>query len=119
MKKSGGGIIDSNRVKGQNLVLKNHPDCVGRDRGENSLGYNVGMNRPRGLLLTAWIMVVLMVAGWVRAYFWPHHANLAHPSAHLHDFITVFHLIITIAAFVCIFYYARGGKWARIAVETR
>jgi hypothetical protein len=61
-------------------------------------------------------MVVLMVAGWVRAYFWPRHANLAHPSAHLHDFITVFHLIITIAAFVCIFYYARGRNWARIAV---
>ena len=61
-------------------------------------------------------MVVLMVAGWVRGYFWPHHANLAHPSAHLHAFITGLLVMVRIAAFVCIFYYARGRNWARIAV---
>ena len=57
-----------------------------------------------------------MVAGWVRGYFWPQHANLAHPSAHLHAFITGLLVMVRIAAFVCIFYYARGRNWARIAV---
>jgi hypothetical protein len=79
-------------------------------------GYNVRMSRPRGLLLTAWMMVALMVAGWVRGYYWPHHAHLAHPSAHLHVFTTIFLLVINIIVFVCIFYYVRGRNWARIAV---
>jgi len=87
-----------------------------RDSGENSLGYNVRMNRPRGLLLTAWIMVALMVAGWVRGYYWPHHAHLVHPLAHLRVFTTIFLLVVNVIVFVCIFYYARGRNWARIAV---
>ena len=61
-------------------------------------------------------MVVLLVAGWVRGYFWPHHANLAHPSSHLHALITGLLVMVRVVAFVCIFYYARGRNWARIAV---
>ena len=55
-------------------------------------------------------------AGRVRGYYWPHHAHLAHPSAHLHVFTTIFLLVINIIVFVCIFYYVRGRNWARIAV---
>ena len=42
--------------------------------------------------------------------------NLAHPSAHLHAFITGLLVMVRIVAFVCIVYYARGRNWARIAV---
>lgn len=70
------------------------------------------MNRPKGLLLTAWIMVALVVAGWLRGKYWP---PPDHP-AHLHTFTIVLLLVIRITAFVCIFYYVRGRNWARIAV---
>ena len=84
-----------------------------RRRGsENSLGYNVRMNRPKGLLLTAWIMVALVVAGWLRQQYFPPRPHIAH----LHAFTTVVGLVIRITAFVCIFYYVRGRNWARIAV---
>jgi hypothetical protein len=61
-------------------------------------------------------MVGLMVAGWLRMYYWPHHAQLAHPHAHLHVFTTVTLLVLNILVFVCIFYYVKGRNWARIAV---
>jgi hypothetical protein len=70
------------------------------------------MNRPNGLLLTAWIMVALTVAGWLRQQYFPPHPHIAH----LHAFTTVVGLVIRITAFVCIFYYVRGRNWARIAV---
>jgi peptidoglycan/LPS O-acetylase OafA/YrhL len=74
------------------------------------------MNRPKGLLLTAWIMVALMVAGWVRMYFWPHHAHLAHPPAYFHVVTAVIVFLFNITSFVFIFYYVSGRNWARIIV---
>jgi hypothetical protein len=61
-------------------------------------------------------MVALVAVGWLRMYYWPHHAQLTHPHAHLHVFTTVFLVVLNIIEFVCIFYYARGRNWARIAV---
>ncbi len=72
------------------------------------------MNR-RTLVLTAWIMVALF-GGWVRVYFWPNHAHLTHPHAHLRFFTNVILLLFNIVEFVCISYYVRGRNWARIAV---
>ena len=66
------------------------------------------MNRPNGLLLTAWIMVVLEVAGWIQQY-WPH-------PVHLHTFSIAALLVVRLISFVCIFYYAQGQNWARIFV---
>jgi hypothetical protein len=74
------------------------------------------MKSPKGLLLTAWIMVGLVVAGWLRMYYWPHHAQLAHPHAYLRVFTTATLLVLNIVEFVCIFYYVKGRNWARIAV---
>jgi hypothetical protein len=61
-------------------------------------------------------MVALLLAGWMRGYLWPHHAQLAHPHPHLHPLIAVFLLVVRITAFFCIFYYVRGRNWARIVV---
>ena len=73
------------------------------------------MNRPQGLLLTAWIMVALLVAGWLRSFYRvPTHFAYQHPQWHL--FNTVVFVVLRIIAFVCIVYYARGRNWARIAV---
>ena len=73
------------------------------------------MNRPRGLLLTAWIMVALNITAWILQYR-PHPAH----RAPLHTFtvalFTLALVVIRIGAFVCIFYYVRGRNWARIAV---
>src|SRR5438132_12045843 len=73
------------------------------------------MNRPRGLLLTAWIMVALNITAWILQYR-PH---LAH-RVPLHTFTVVLFtlalVVIRIGAFVCIVYYVRGRNWARIAV---
>jgi hypothetical protein len=74
------------------------------------------MKSPKGLLLTAWIMVGLVVAGWLRMYYWPHHAQLVHPHAYLRVFTTATLLVLNIVEFVCIFYYVKGRNWARIAV---
>jgi len=70
------------------------------------------MNRPKGLQLTAWIMVALVVAGWLRANYWPPHNQ----PAHLHTFTIALLLVVRITAFICIFYYGQGRNWARIAV---
>ena len=101
------------------MCNRGYDSCVltGRRRGsENSLGYNVRMKRPKGLLLTAWIMVGMVVAGWLRMYYWPHHAQPAHPHAHLRVFIGVALLVVNIVEFVCISYYIKGRNWARIAI---
>jgi hypothetical protein len=66
--------------------------------------YNVRMNRPKGLLLTTWIMVALLVAGWLRQQNWPPSPHLAH----LHAFTTVAGLVLRITELVCIFYYVPG-----------
>jgi hypothetical protein len=66
------------------------------------------MNRPKGLLLTAWMMVALELVAWLRQY-WPH-------PVHLHTFSIVGLLVARTVAFICIFYYVRGQNWARIAV---
>jgi len=86
------------------------------DGEQNVLRYNVRMNRPKGLVLTAWIMVALLLAGWMRGYLWPHHAQLAHPHPLGHALIVVFLLIVRLTACVCIFYFVRGRNWARIVV---
>jgi drug/metabolite transporter (DMT)-like permease len=83
-------------------------DCVVSRRSR----YNVRMNRPKGLLVTAWIMVALVVAGWLRGNYWPPRTQ----PAHLHTFTIVLVLVVRITAFVCIFYYAQGRNWARIVV---
>jgi hypothetical protein len=70
------------------------------------------MNRPKGLLLTAWIMVGFLFVGLMRQWFWPPHP----PITHLHAFTTVVGVLIRVTAFACIFYYAQGRNWARIAV---
>ncbi len=74
------------------------------------------MDRPRGLLLTAWIMVALKIVGCLRLFYAPHHAQLTHPPAHLHVVTTTFVSVVNIIVFVCIFYYAQGRNWARIAI---
>jgi len=66
--------------------------------------------------LTAWIMAGLVIVGWLRMYFWPHHASLTHPHPHLRAFNAVFLTALDVIAFVCIFYYARGRNWARMTV---
>jgi drug/metabolite transporter (DMT)-like permease len=72
------------------------------------------MNRPGGLLLTTWMMVALMVVGWVLGS--RHHTQLNSPSSHLNAFTTILMLVVNVIAFVCIFYYFQGRNWARIAV---
>lgn len=56
-----------------------------------------------------------MVVGWLLGYYRPV-PHLTHAPAHLHAFTTILRLAGTVIAFVCIFYYARGRNWARIAV---
>jgi hypothetical protein len=70
------------------------------------------MNRPKGLLLTSWIMVGFLLAGLLRQWFWPPHPHITH----LHTFITIAVMLIRIMALICIFYYFQGRNWARIAV---
>ncbi len=70
------------------------------------------MNRPKGLLVTAWMMVGFLLAGLLRQWFWPPHPHITH----LHAFATIVGMLIRIVALVCIFYYVQGRNWARIAV---
>jgi hypothetical protein len=70
------------------------------------------MNRPKGLLLTAWIMVGFLLAGLLREWFWPPHPHITH----LHTLTSIIGMLIRIAALICIFYYAQGRNLARIAV---
>jgi hypothetical protein len=70
------------------------------------------MDRPKGLLTTAWIMVALLVAGWLRGKYWPPHDQ----PAHLHIFTIVLSLLVRGTSIVCVYYYAQGRNWARIAV---
>jgi len=73
------------------------------------------MNRPKGVLVTAWMMIVLNVTGWILEY-WPQRASLAD----LHEFgfasLALISVAIRITAFVCIYYFVRGRNWARVAV---
>jgi hypothetical protein len=70
------------------------------------------MNRPKGLLITAWIMVGFLLVGLLRQWFWPPHPHITH----LHAFTTVVVALVRVTALVCIFYYVQGRNWARIAV---
>jgi hypothetical protein len=70
------------------------------------------MNRPKGLLVTAWMMVGFLLAGLLRQWFWPPHPHITH----LHAFTTIVGMLIRIVALGCIFYYVQGRNWARIAV---
>ena len=73
------------------------------------------MNRPKGLLVTGWIMIALNVAGWILEY-WPQRAD----PAHLREFgvasLVLISVAIRVSAFVCIYYFVRGRNWARVAV---
>jgi hypothetical protein len=70
------------------------------------------VNRPKGLLLTAWIMVGFLVAGSLRQWL----RSADYPTTHLHTFTIVVGMLIRIAALICIFYYYQGRNWARIIV---
>jgi len=71
------------------------------------------MPRPRGLILTAWIMVFLNTAAWILQY-WPHHYVFRHASTAVVVGLLMF--TARVFAFACIFYYAQGRNWARILV---
>ena len=71
------------------------------------------MPRPRGLILTAWIMVFLNTAAWILQY-WPRRPHHVHTSTVV--FIDLFMFALRVFAFACIFYYAKGRNWARILV---
>jgi hypothetical protein len=73
------------------------------------------MNRPRGLLLTAWIMVFLNTTAWILQY-WPHPAHYVHLRISTAVFVGLLTFTIRVCAFVCVFYYAQGRNWARILV---
>jgi hypothetical protein len=72
------------------------------------------MNRPKGLLLTSWLMAVLSILGWtvidLRSYRPPHHTHSA--------FVILVTIIVTmkIGALICVWYFCQGGNWARVAV---
>jgi hypothetical protein len=74
------------------------------------------MNRPKGLALTAWLMVALSTLGW-SVIDWSRYR-----TPHLHKPRTTFVFFITIivtmkiCGLVCIWYYYEGRNWARIAV---
>jgi hypothetical protein len=71
------------------------------------------MPRPRGLLLTAWIMVFLNTAAWILQYWPDHHVYRQASTA-----VIVGLLMFTarVCGYACIFYYAQGRNWARILV---
>ena len=73
------------------------------------------MIRPKGLLLTAWIMVVLNVTGWILQY-WPRRVHRVHLHAFTVIVFALLLLMIRIGAFVCIYCYVQGRNGARIAV---
>jgi hypothetical protein len=73
------------------------------------------MNRPKGLLLTAWIMVFLNTTAWILQY-WPHRAHYVDLHTSTAVFVGLLMFTIRVCAFVCIFYYAQGRNWARILV---
>jgi hypothetical protein len=72
------------------------------------------MNRPKGLALTAWLMVALSlwslgVINWSKYRNPPHHRG----------FFVLFIMIVVVmksGALICIWYYFQGRNWARIAV---
>jgi hypothetical protein len=73
------------------------------------------MPRPRGLILTAWIMVFLNTAAWILQY-WPPQAHNAHFHTSTKIIVGLFMFAVRVFAFACIFYYAQGRNWARILV---
>jgi hypothetical protein len=74
------------------------------------------MNRPKGLALTAWLMVALSTLGW-SVIDWNGYRNpvLHSPRATFVSFIAVI-VTMKICGLVCIWYYFQGRNWARIAV---
>jgi heme/copper-type cytochrome/quinol oxidase subunit 4 len=71
------------------------------------------MKRPQGILITAWIMVVLNIIPWILQYWLPlsHHVRFLNVVL-----LTLISVIFRIIAFICIFYYAKGRNWARTLV---
>ncbi len=65
------------------------------------------MPRPRGLLLTAWIMVFLNTAAWILQY-WPRRPHHVHTSTVV--FVALLMFTVRVFAFACIFYYAKGPE---------
>jgi hypothetical protein len=74
------------------------------------------MNRPKGLALTAWLMVALSTLGW-SVIDWNRYRNpnLHNPRAAFVFFITII-VTMKICGLVCIWYYYQGRNWARIVV---
>jgi hypothetical protein len=73
------------------------------------------MNRPKGLALTAWLMVALSTLGWSVIDWNRYRNNLHNPRATFVFFITII-VTMKICGLVCIWYYHQGRNWARIAV---
>jgi hypothetical protein len=71
------------------------------------------MNRPKGLALTAWLMVALSTLGW-GVIDWNRYRNphLHNPRATFVFFITII-VTMKICGLVCIWYYYQGRNWAR------
>jgi hypothetical protein len=72
------------------------------------------MNRPKGLALTAWLMVVLSTLGW-SVIDWSRYRN---PHLHHPRLLFFVAIIVTmkICGLICIWSYYQGRNWARIAV---
>jgi hypothetical protein len=70
------------------------------------------MNRPEGLALTAWIMVVLNTVG-LGILDWGQYYRL-HPPGVL--WLVIVAAALKIVGFVCIWYYFQGRNWARVMV---
>jgi hypothetical protein len=72
------------------------------------------MVRPRGLGLTAWLMVGLSALGW-SGIDWNHFRTLPHARESFPVFIVIVVLMRT-CALICIWHYYQGRNWARVAV---
>jgi hypothetical protein len=74
------------------------------------------MVRPKGLALTAWLMLCLSLLG-LGSWIWSRYHSPVHTHTHL-GFVVLGIIVFAMKScgFICIWYYYQGRNWARIVI---